>query len=128
MGFTSKVTMLRQFCMCTLYNLLIECVVKSEHFILLNVGFILVKTAYIVSFLNEQMALYSGFADGSSRHTLNIALVAWVLYSPTSDFVSSGASCLGPAMNNLVEYHAVIGVLTSTLSNDVSWVMVYLDL
>ena len=76
--------------------------------------------AYIVSYLNVQIALYSRFVDDSSRHTLNLASVAWVLYSPTSDLVSLGIICLATTTNNLVEYHAVTALLTTTLPNDES--------
>ena len=65
--------------------------------------------------------------DGASCYTLNLASTAWVLYSPTGDLVSSGGTCLGPATNNLVEYHAVIGLLTEALANNVSQIRVYLD-
>ena len=66
------------------------------------------------------MDLSSGLMDGSSQHTLNIESMAWILYSPSKDLVSSGEIFLGPAMNNLVEYHVVIGLLTDSLLNDVS--------
>ena len=73
------------------------------------------------------MTTYTGFADGANRYTLNIASTTWVLYSPTGDLVSSRGTCLGPFTNNLVEYHAVIGLLTKDLSNEVREIRVYLD-
>ena len=69
------------------------------------------------------MVTYSSFADGVSH----LASAAWVLYSPTSDLVSSGGTCLGPTTNNIAEYHAVIRLLTKSLSNNVIYIMVYLD-
>ena len=93
----------------------------------MNVGFVLGETTYIVLCLNEQMTSYSIFVDGSSCYTLILASVAWVLYSPTGDLVSSGGTCLGPAMDNIVEYHTVIGLLSEALTNDVSQIRVYLD-
>ena len=33
------------------------------------------------------MTTYSGFVDGSIRYTLNLASMAWVLYSPNGDLV-----------------------------------------
>ena len=62
-----------------------------------------------------QMDFY-GFADGACRHTLILASAAWVLYSPTEYLVSSGAVCIGPANNNIVEYEAVIGLLIEDAS------------
>ena len=69
------------------------------------------------------MTMCSGFEDGSSRHTLNLASTALVLFFPTRDLVSSGRTCLGIATNNLAEYHALTGLLTS----DMSHIKVYLD-
>ena len=74
------------------------------------------------------MTTYFGFADGDSHYIVNLTSMAGVLYYPTGDLVSSGGTCLGPATNNLAEYHAVIGLLTKALANDVSQIRVYLDL
>ena len=67
------------------------------------------------------------FPGGVNRYTLNLALAAWVLYSPTCDLVSSRGACLGPSTNNIAKYHAVIGLLTKSLANDVRDIRVYLD-
>ena len=69
---------------------------------------------------------FIGFVDGAHRYTLNLALVAWVLYSPTSELVSSGGILLGPSTKNLAEYQAVIGLLMESLDNDVREIRVYL--
>ena len=50
-----------------------------------------------------------------------------MLYSPIGDLVSLGGTCLGPSTNNLAEYHAAIGFLMESLSNDVRENKVYLD-
>ena len=73
------------------------------------------------------MNSFIGFADGAHWYTLNLASVAWVMYSPTSELVSSGGILLGPSTNNLAEYQAVIGLLTEALANDVRKIRVYLD-
>ena len=73
------------------------------------------------------MNSFIGFADGAHRYTLNLALAAWVLYSPTSELVSSGGILLGPSTNNLSEYQAVVILLTESLANDVRGIRVYLD-
>ena len=72
------------------------------------------------------MAFY-GFADGACRHTLNLALVAWVLYSTAYDLVNSGVVCIGPATNNITKYRAVIGLLTEAASQDVHNLVVLMD-
>ena len=73
------------------------------------------------------MTSFTGFADGTNRYTLNLASSSWALYSPTSELVSSGGVLLGPSTNNLVEYQAVIGLLTESLANDVMEIRAYLD-
>ena len=73
------------------------------------------------------MISFIGFADGAHRYTVNLASAAWVLYSPTSDLVSSWGDLLGPSTNNLVEYHDVIGLLMEALYSDVREIRVYLD-
>ena len=73
------------------------------------------------------MTTFNGFADGANRYTLNLASTAWVLYSPTSELVSSGGILLGPSTKNLVEYQAMIGFLMEALANDIREIRVYLD-
>ena len=73
------------------------------------------------------MTTFISFIDGANRYTLNLASTTWVLYSPTGDLVSLGGVCLGPSTNNIAYYHAVIGLLTESLDNDVREIRVYLD-
>ena len=73
------------------------------------------------------MISFIGFVDGAHRYTLNLTSTTWVLYSPTSELVSSGGILLGPSTNNLANYQAVIRFLTEALDNDVREIRVYLD-
>ena len=73
-----------------------------------------------------QMA-YCGFADDSCIHTLNISSAASVLNSQAHDLVSSGAVCIGLATNNIVEYQAVIGLLTEAAYCDIDNLVVFMD-
>ena len=82
---------------------------------------------YVCVMFNGQMTTFTRFKDGANRYTLNLASIAWVLYSPMDDLVSSGGVCLGPSTNYLTEYHAVIGLLMKALANNVREIMVYLD-
>ena len=82
---------------------------------------------YVCILSNGQMTTFIGFVDGANRYTLNLALIAWVLYSPTCNLVSSRGVFLGPSTNNLAEYHAVIGLLTESLANNVREIRVNLD-
>ena len=85
------------------------------------------KPTYVCPMSNGHMTIFSGFMDGANHYTLNLASATWVLYSLTSDLVSSRCVFLGPSTNNLVEYHAVIGLLSKSLANDVREIRVYLD-
>jgi ribonuclease HI len=70
--------------------------------------------------------IFVGFVDGTSRHTQNIASVAWVIYQ-FDEVVSSGGICLGPMTNNMAEYHGVIRLLTQASSLGISRIIVNLD-
>ena len=74
----------------------------------------------------DWMDLY-GFADGACRHTLNLASVAWVLYSPAQDLVSSGVVCIGSPTNNIVEYQEVIGLLIEAASQGIHGLVVFMN-
>jgi ribonuclease HI len=91
---------------------------------------------FILSFLypalclNAQMStsfpIHFGFVDGASRHTQNLASAAWTIYH-SGELVSSGGTCLGPATNNVAEYHTIIGLLTEATSLDISQIIINLD-
>jgi hypothetical protein len=59
---------------------------------------------------------YIGFANGASRSTQNLAYVSWEIYAPTDELISLHGVCLGRATNNIVEYNAVIELLTDDVS------------
>ena len=82
---------------------------------------------YVCLLFNEQMTNFAGFVNGANRYALYLRSTAWVLYSPTSDLVSSGGVLLGPSTNNMEEYQSVIGLLTEALASDVREIRVYLD-
>ena len=63
---------------------------------------------------------FVGFVDGASHHTCNLALAAWVIYSPSGQLVASRGACLGPATNHVVEYRAVIELLWDALSRGIT--------
>ena len=63
--------------------------------------------------------VYIGFTDGASCHTENSGLVAWVIYAPTSQLLSSGGVCLWPSSNNVSEYSAIIELLHDAISHGV---------
>jgi hypothetical protein len=114
MGFTLKSTMLRV--------ILHKCFVNIvTYFSVLLFPFSSIS-AYFLSciVLDLQMSAsplpYVGFVDGASRSTQNLASVAWEIYMPTDELISLHGICLGRATNNIVEYSAVIELLTEAIS------------
>ena len=83
---------------------------------------------YIICWLLQMSSeMYIGFVDGSNRHTCNLALAAWVIYSPSGQLVAACGACLGHASNNVVEYRDVIELLWDALSHGITQLEVYLD-
>ena len=77
--------------------------------------------------MSTESSVYLGFADGTSRHTRNLASDAWVVYSPKGLLVSSGGVCLGPSTNNVAEYSVVIELLHDAISHGIRSLEVHLD-
>ena len=74
-----------------------------------------------------EFSTYIGFADGASYHTQNLALAAWVIYTPTGQVLSSGGICLRPSSNNVDEYSVVIELLRDSISHGVLSLEIRLD-
>jgi ribonuclease HI len=77
--------------------------------------------------MSSESEVFIGYADGASRHTRRLASVAWVIFTPQGQLLSSGGICLGDTTNNVVEYSAVIELLRDALSFGISHLWVYLD-
>jgi ribonuclease HI len=77
--------------------------------------------------MSSESEVFVGFIDGASRHTQRLASVAWVIFTPQGQFLSSGGICLGDTTNNVTEYNAVIELLHGTLSLGISHLRVCLD-
>ena len=90
-------------------------------------GFEFLSVMFIPCFGYANQMDFYGFVDGACHHTPNLDLVGWVLYSSTHDLVSSGVVCIGPTTYNIVEYHAVIGLLTEIASRDIYHLVVFMD-
>ena len=67
------------------------------------------------------------FVDGASRHTCNLDLATWVIYSPSGQLVAFNGTCLGPATNNVVEYKVVIELLWDVVLRGITRLEVRLD-
>jgi ribonuclease HI len=70
---------------------------------------------------------YIGFIDGASRSTQNLASIAWAIYAPIDELISLHGVFLGRETNNIVEYNAVIELLTNVVSLGIHHLIVRLD-
>ena len=77
--------------------------------------------------MTSDSVVYTGFADGANRHTLNLASAAWVIYEPSGQLLSSGSACLGPSTNNIAKHSAIIKLLLDAISHGIQHMVVRLD-
>ena len=77
--------------------------------------------------MSMESSTYIGFANGAIRHTQHSSSVAWVIYTPMGQVLSSGGICLRPPSNNVAEYSAVIDLLRDAISHGVLSLEVHLD-
>ena len=68
-----------------------------------------------------------GYDDGAKRSSRNIASVAWVIFSPSNEFLDSGGIFLGRATNNIAEYEAIIALMTNASALGIHSLVVRLD-
>ena len=72
-------------------------------------------------------SIYIRYVDGASCTSWIIASATWVIFSSTNEFVGLGGLFLGPATNNVVEYEAVIALLTQAFALGIHCLVVHLD-
>ena len=75
-----------------------------------------------------EYSTYIGFVDGASHHTQHLASIAWVIYTPIGQVLSSGGVCLWPSSNNVAEYSTVIKLLRDAILHGILSLDVRLDL
>ena len=80
-------------------------------------------------FVIVQMSIHPfvGFADGAFRITRNLSSAAWVIYDPAGELVNLQGVCLGRTTNNIVEYSAILELLTKAVNLGIHELLVYLD-
>jgi ribonuclease HI len=84
-------------------------------------------SSFLLWQMSSESEVFFGFADNASRHTRRLASVAWVIFTPGGQFLSSRGICLGDATNNVFKYSVVIELLQDALSHGISHLRVYLD-
>ena len=58
--------------------------------------------------MSSESEVFIGFADGASWHTQKLVSIAWVIFTPHVQLLSSRGIYLGDAKNNVVEYNTVL--------------------
>ena len=69
----------------------------------------------------------SGFSDGACRSMQNLSSAAWALFAPDGELVDLQGIFLGRTTNNIVEYSAVIELLSEVVALGIRNVVVKLD-
>jgi hypothetical protein len=46
--------------------------------------------------MSSEFEVYVGLTDGGSQHTQRLASIAWVIFTPCGQFLSSGGICYSP--------------------------------
>jgi ribonuclease HI len=67
-----------------------------------------------------------GFSDRASCSTQNLTSSAWAIYTPTDELICLHGICLGHTTNNIVEYSAVIELLSEAISFGIQHLVVRL--
>ena len=67
------------------------------------------------------------YADGMNRCSRNVASATWVIFNPSNEFLDVGGIFLGRTTNNLVEYEAVIALMTNASALGIRSLVVRLD-
>jgi ribonuclease HI len=70
---------------------------------------------------------YIGYIDGMNQSSQNVASLAWVIFNPSNEFLDFGGIFLGRATNNLVEYEAIIALMTNASTLGICSLVVRLD-
>lgn len=73
------------------------------------------------------MTPHFGFGDGTFHSTRNLSSMAWAIYDPNGEFIDLEGICLGHTTNNIVEYGAVIELLSEAIALGIREMVVNLD-
>ena len=77
--------------------------------------------------MSKKYSVYVGFTNGAIRHTQNSSSIAWVIYTPMGQVLSSRGVCLRSSSNDISEYSAVIELLDDVISHGIRSLEVNLD-
>ena len=75
----------------------------------------------------ESSKPFVGYVDGASRSTQNLSSAAWAIFAPNSELVIFQGICIDRSKNNIVEYNALIELLSDAISFCINHIIIRLD-
>ena len=75
----------------------------------------------------ESLEPFVGYADGASHSTQNLSSAAWDIFTPNDKLVSFQGICIGRSTNNIVEYSALIELLSDAILFGINHIIIRLD-
>ena len=77
--------------------------------------------------MSSTLPFYIGYVDGANRSSQNVTSTVWVIFNPSNEFLDSRGIFLGHATNNIVEYEAIITLMTNAYALGIHSFVVQLD-
>lgn len=77
--------------------------------------------------MSTVLSFHTGYVDGANHSSRNIASIAWVIFSPTNEFLDSRGIFLDRATNNIAKYEAMIILMTRASTLGIRSLVVRLD-
>jgi ribonuclease HI len=77
--------------------------------------------------MSSTPSFHIGYANGTNRSSHNVVSTAWVIFSPSNEFLDSRGIFLNRATNNIAEYEAVIALMTNASALGILSLVVWLD-
>jgi ribonuclease HI len=77
--------------------------------------------------MSNLLESFVGYADGASRSSRNLSSAAWAIFNPSGELVSFRGVCIGRSTKNIVEYSALIELLSDAITHGICRLVVRLD-
>ena len=77
--------------------------------------------------MSESLEPFFGYVDDASHSTQNLCSTAWTIFSPNGELVSFQGICIGRSTNNIVDYSALIEILSDAISFGINHIIIRLD-
>ena len=77
--------------------------------------------------MTESLEPFIGYPDGASHSTQNLSSATWAIFAPGGKLVSFQGICIGRSTNNIIEYSALIKILSDAISFGINRIIIRLD-